>query len=157
MKFTERGRRIYNMDFLALVDVLEEQITNAAKVPMSGKCMLDREEMIDIIRALRERIPEDIRQANWIKEERQKILNDAKKEANNILKEAENRFQVMIEDHEVTKKAMEQAKEIVETANRKAKEIRLGTRDYVDGILGVFETSLEEKLKVIREDRNSLK
>lgn len=78
------------MDFLALVDVLEDQITTAAKVPMSGKCMVDREEMLDIIKELRERVPEDIKQANWIKEERQKILVEARKEASNILKEAEN-------------------------------------------------------------------
>lgn len=145
------------MEFMVLIDVLEEQVTNAAKVPMSGKCMLDREELLDIIRALRERVPEDIKQANWIKDERQKILIEARKEANNILKEAENRFQSMVDEHEITKKAIEQAKEIVENANRKAKEIRLGTRDYVDSILGVLENSLSEKLKVIQEDRKSLK
>lgn len=145
------------MEFVGLIDVLEEQVMNASKVPMSGKCMLDREELLDIIRALRERVPEDIRQANWIKEERQKILIEARKEANNILKEAENRFQAMVDEHEITKRAMEQGKETIENANRKAKEIRLGTRDYVDSLLGVLENSLVEKLKVIREDRKSLK
>ncbi len=145
------------MDFLALVDVLEDQITTAAKVPMSGKCMVDREEMLDIIKELRERVPEDIKQANWIKEERQKILVEARKEAGNILKEAETRFQAMVDEHEITKRATEQAKETVANANRKAKEIRLGTRDYVDSLLGVLENSLAEKLKVVQEDRKSLK
>lgn len=144
------------MDFLALVDVLEDQITTAAKVPMSGKCMVDREEMLDIIKELRKRVPEDIKQANWIKDERQKILVEARKEANDILKEAETRFQAMIDEHEITKRATEQAKETVANANRKAKEIRLGTRDYVDSLLGVLENSLAEKLKVVQEDRKSL-
>ena len=144
------------MDFLALVDVLEDQITTAAKVPMSGKCMVDRAEMLDIIKELRERVPEDIKQANWIKEERQKILVEARKEASNILKEAEERFQAMVDEHEITKRATEQAKETVANANRKAKEIRLGTRDYVDSLLGVLENSLAEKLKVVQEDRKSL-
>lgn len=145
------------MDFLALVDVLEEQIANAAKVPMSAKCMVDREEMFELIKELRERVPEEIKQANWIKDERQKILAEAKKEANNILKEAEIRFQAMVDEHEITKRATEQAKETVANANRKAKEIRLGTKDYVDGLLGVLENSLAEKLKVVQEDRKSLK
>lgn len=144
------------MDFLALVDVLEDQITSAAKVPMSGKCMVDREEMLDIIKELRERVPEEIKQANWIKEERQKILVEARKEAGAILKEAEVRFQAMVDEHEITKRATEQAKETVANANRKAKEIRLGTRDYVDSLLGVLENSLAEKLKVVQEDRKSL-
>jgi len=145
------------MEFLGLIDVLEEQVTNASKVPMSGKCMLDREEILDIIRALRERVPEDIKQANWIKDERQKILIEARKEANNVMKEAETRFHELVDENEITKKAAEQAKETIENANKKAKEIRLGTRDYVDSLLGVLEESLSEKLAVVREDRKSLK
>ena len=145
------------MEFLGLIDVLEEQVINAAKVPMSGKCMLDREEILDIIRALRERVPEDIKQANWIKDERQKILQNAKKEANGILKEAEGRLQAMTDEHEISKRAMAQAKDIIENANKKAKDIKMGTREYVDGILGVLEDSMTEKLNTIREDRKSLK
>jgi len=145
------------MEFLGLIDVLEEQVVNAGKIPMSGKCMLDREELLDIIRALKERVPEDVKQAIKIKEERQNILVDAKKEANNILKEAESRYQMMVDESEITKKANEKADQIIETAKNKAKEIRVGTHDYVDNLLGTLEGILTDKLNTVREDRNSLK
>ena len=38
------------MEFLALIDVLEEMVENAARVPFSNKCMLDRDDLLDIIR-----------------------------------------------------------------------------------------------------------
>jgi len=145
------------MDFLGLVDVLEEQVVNAGKIPMSGKCMMDRDELLDLIKELRERVPEDIKQANWIREERQKILADAKKEANNILKEAESRFQSMVDESEIVKKANIRANEIIESARQKSKEMRISTHDYIDSLLGSLENSLADKLNVIREDRKSLK
>jgi vacuolar-type H+-ATPase subunit H len=145
------------MEFLALIDVLEEMVENAARVPFSNKCMLDRDDLLDIIRELRERLPEDIKQAKWITEERQKILADAQRDANYILKEAENRFQELVDEHEITKRANAQASEIIENTKKKAREIRLGTREYVDSILADLERSLAEKLKTIQEDRRSLR
>lgn len=145
------------MEYLGLIGVLEELVETAPKVPFSNKCMLDRDEMLDLIRELRERLPEDIKQAKWIKDERQKLLADAQKEANGILKEAENKFQELVDEHEITKKASEQARDIIEDTNKKSKGIRLGTRDYVDGILGDLEKTLSTTLKTIQEDRRSLK
>jgi len=145
------------MEFLALLDVLEDMVENAAKVPFSNKCVLDRDDLLDIIRELRERLPEDIKQAKWITEERQKILADAQRDANYILKEAENRFQALVDEHEITKRATAQANEIIENSKKKAREIRLGTREYVDSILADLERILAEKLKAVQEDRKSLK
>ena len=69
------------MEFLSLVNMIEELVENASGVPFSGKCMLDRDEMLDLIRELKERLPEDIKQARWIKEERNKIISEAQREA----------------------------------------------------------------------------
>ena len=145
------------MEFLSLVNMIEELVENASGVPFSGKCMLDRDEMLDLIRELKERLPEDIKQARWIKEERNKIISEAQREANSILKEAENRFQALVDEHEITKKANEQGREIIENANKRARDIRLGTKEYVDGILMQLEKSLVEQVKTIQEDRRSMK
>lgn len=145
------------MEYLGLIGVLEELVETAAKVPFSNKCMMDRDELLDLIRELRERLPEDIKQAKWIKDERQKILSDAQKEANGILKEAENKFQELVDEHEITKKANQQARDLIEDSSKKAKSIRLGTRDYVDGVLADLEKTLASSLKTIQEDRRSLK
>jgi len=65
---------------------------------------VDKEEILEIIKEIRLKLPDDIKQAKWIKEERQRILLEAQKEANNIIKDAENKIASLIDEHEITKK-----------------------------------------------------
>ena len=96
-------------------------------------------------------MPDELKQAKWIKEERQRILVEAQNEADGIIKEAENRIISMIDEHEITRKAYEKKVEIIETANEMSREITKGTKDYADNLLSNVEGALEEALKVIRE------
>ena len=46
-----------------------------------GKALIDREELLEIIKEIRIQLPDEVKQAQWIKEERQRILVEAQKEA----------------------------------------------------------------------------
>mgnify|MGYP002519750778 CR=1 FL=1 len=70
-----------------------------------------------------------LKQAKWIKEERQRILEQAKQEADGVVKEAENRIISMIDEHEITRKAYEQKAEIIETANEFAAVVTGNLKD----------------------------
>ena len=61
------------------------------------------EEILEIVKELRLKLPDDIKQAKWVKEERQRILTDAQKEANNLIKDAEGKIASMVNEHEITK------------------------------------------------------
>ena len=119
--------------------------------------LVDKEEILEIISELRLKLPEELKQAKWIKEERQRILVEAQKEADDIVKEAENRIISMIDEHEITKKAYEKKAEIIETANEMSREISKGTKDYADNVLNGIEVALQEALKIIQNNRNELK
>ena len=73
---------------------------------------------MEIIKDVRLKLPDELKQAKWIKEERGRILQEAQKEADDIVREAENRIISMIDEHEITRKAYEQKAEIIETAKR---------------------------------------
>lgn len=145
------------MEILSILETLEEVIEKSVSVPFSGKCMVDREEILEIIKEMRLKLPDDIKQAKWVKEERQKILLEAQKEANSIIKDAENKIASLVDEHEITKKAYEQANEIVSNAQKNAREIRLGTKEYADNVLSKVEEILEETLEVIRANRQEMK
>ena len=113
--------------------------------------------MLDIIKEIRLKLPEELKQAKWVKEERGRILVEAQKEADEIIKEAENRIISMIDEHEITKQAYEQKTQIIEIANEKAREISNGTKMYADNILEKAEVVLEEALKTIQNNRKELK
>lgn len=145
------------MEILAILETLEDLIEKAPSVPFSGKCLVDREEVLEIIKEIRLKLPDDIKQAKWVKDERQRILLEAQKEANNIIKEAESKIASLVDEHEITRKAYEQANEIISNAQKNARDIRLGTREYADGILNKVEDILRDTLEVLRMNREELK
>ncbi len=145
------------MEILSILETLEDLIERSFYVPLLGKCLVDKEEVLEIIKEARLKLPDDIKQAKWVKEERQRILMEAQKEANNVVKETENRISQMIDEHEITKRAYDQANEIIANAQKSAREIRLGTKEYADGILGKVESILRETLELIQANREELK
>jgi len=145
------------MEILTVLETLEDLVERSSGVPFSGKCLVDREEVLEIIKEMRLKLPDDIKQAKWVKEERQKILLEAQKEANNILKDAENKIASLVDEHEITKKAYEQANEIISSAQKNAREIRLGAREYADSVLNKVEEILTDATDVIKTNRSELK
>lgn len=145
------------MEILAILETLEDVVEKSVSLPFSGKCLIDKEEILEIIKEMRLKLPDDIKQAKWVKEERQRILLEAQKEANNIIKDAENKISSLVDEHEITKKAYEQANEIVANAQKNAREIRLGTREYADNVLSKVEEILSDTIEVIRANREELK
>lgn len=145
------------MEIFTLLENIEDILEKSKGVPFSNKVLVDKEEILEQISDLRLKLPEELKQAKWIKEERQRILVEAQKEADDIVKEAENRIISMIDEHEITKKAYEKKAEIIETANEMSREISKGTKDYADNVLNGIEVALQEALKIIQNNRNELK
>jgi dsDNA-specific endonuclease/ATPase MutS2 len=145
------------MEIFTLLDELEEYLEGARTIPFTNKGILDKEEILDIIKEIRLKLPDELKQAKWIKEERARILVEAQKEADGIVKEAENRIISMIDEHEITRKAYEQKAQIIETANEMSREISKGTKDYADNILEKVESVLQDALRTIENNRKELK
>lgn len=144
------------MEIFTLLETLEDTLEKSRRIPFSGKGILDKEELLDIIKEIRLKLPDELKQAKWVKEERGRILIEAQKEADDIVKEAENRIIAMIDEHEITRKAYEQKAEIIETANEMSREISKGTKDYADNLLQNIEIALEDALKTIQNNRREL-
>ncbi len=145
------------MELFTLLETLEEMLENSKTVPFSGKSIVEKDEILDIIKEIRLKLPDELKQAKWVKEERQRILVEAQKEADDIVKEAENRIISMIDEHEITRKAYEQKAQIIETANEMSREISKGTKDYADNLLEKIEVVLEDALKTVQNNRKELK
>ena len=145
------------MEVLSLLETIEEMLNKSASIPLTKKSLVDRDELIDVVKEIRLKLPDELKQAKWVKEERQKILVDAQKEANQLIKEAENKIISMIDEHEITKKAYEQKAEIIDSANAFSKVLIDGTKKYADEILAELEANLQDKLAVIKENRSELR
>lgn len=153
-----------DMDALELINELEDIIDKGVAVPFTGRCMLDKEELLEIIQEIRLKLPTDLEQAKWIKAERQNIINDANKEADEIIKVANDKLIAMIDENEITKKAMAAAAEITDSANAEAQAAKSSSYQYADYLLENVETvvlktirDLEQCTSIVRDNRNQLK
>ena len=145
------------MEIFTLLENLEDLLGDGTKVPFSSKVMVDADELREILEEIKLKLPDELKQAKWVKEERQRIIQDANKEAEDIVREAETKIISMIDDHEITRQAIAQKEEIIESANKVSKEISMGTREYADALLERLEEILNETLGVIRNNRKELK
>ena len=140
-----------------LLQAIEDMVDGGANVPFTKKIMLDKDAVLDVVKEIRFKLTDELKQAKWVKEERQRILLDAQKEAGELIKEAENRIIAMIDEHEITKKAYEKKAEIIDDAEAYSKELVSATKDHADGILAELEGILKEKLETVKSNRKELK
>lgn len=133
------------MEIFALLDKLEDMLERISVIPVIDKGVIsqkDKEEMLGIIGEIRLKSPDELKQAKWIKEERERIIAEAEKEAKDILDEADHRIISMINEHEITQKALEKKDDIMTAANEIYRNITQDALKYEDEVFGGIENTI---------------
>ena len=142
------------MDIMEIIEFMEETIDKAPTVPLSGKILLDKEEILDYIQEMRLSYPDELKEAKWVKEERERIISEAEARADSMIKTAETKMLQMVDENEITKQAQEYANSLVEDAKAQSTKLITDSDQYADDILGDVERRLEMLLKKVTDDRN---
>lgn len=156
------------MDINQLIEELEDIIDDGGSVPFSKKVLVDADEVTDILNDMRQSLPEEIKQAQWVTDEKDRILSEADREAKSIVEDARkqsddivneglDRVHNMIDEHEITKKAEEYGEEIVTKAEKNARMLKSQSINYVDEMLLATQDKLKELLDLLEENRNELR
>src|SRR5918994_1029146 len=78
-------------DILYLVDRLEELVSMGKRVPLSSRVMVEEEEFLALVDQLRVAVPNEIKQAQRVIKERERIIGEAQEEAGKILNGAKEK------------------------------------------------------------------
>lgn len=132
------------MKVLELLDEIEEIVDTSTSFPLTGKIMVDAEEILEIVKEIRVELPDEIQQAQWIKDERQRILEEAKKEYEAVINDAKRQAEVLVENDDIVVKSKMRADEIMRIAEENCKQLKLNTFDYIDSILFNFQDKMEQ-------------
>jgi len=141
------------MEILQIIDILEDKVEQSKTIPLLNRALIDREDILASIEELRLHLPDDMKQARFIKDERKRILAEAQAEAEEIIKNATLKTEKMVEEHEITKKAYEQANQIISAAQKNSRELRMGARQYVDSLFADTDAKLTKAQSIIRKAR----
>ena len=141
-----------------ILDMMDDLLDKAATVPLSvKKSIVDCDKIRDCINDIRLNLPQEIKQAKLIVQDRQSIIADANKEAELIIRRAEERAKIIVSNDEITKAAKQKASEMMTQSQTKAKEIRGATNDYIEDILTKTEECLQSNLSEIRKTKQAVR
>ncbi|ERI92871.1 hypothetical protein HMPREF1982_02029 [Clostridiales bacterium oral taxon 876 str. F0540] len=133
------------MEVIKLLEYLQEIFETSSKVPVTGKILVDKKEVLSVLDQIINYLPDEFKKAQWIVEEKERILGEVLEEATTLKKESIDMLKKQIENHDITKEAKVRAEEIIASAQRDAKAMRLGARDYADEILCQLEKEINDK------------
>lgn len=140
------------MKFLELIDELLEYIEHSSNLPLSSKSVIDKIEIIELIKEIKNKIPEEMNKAKWIIKERDRIIREAKEEAESMLNNSGEQLRKLVDEHEITKNAKQKANDIIHEVQNKKTEINDSILEYANDILKGLETNLEKQLSQIKEN-----
>ena len=141
------------MNLLELLEYLDDELSRAAAVPLTGKRLVDAEKCLDIVSELRVNLPDDVKDAEVIVRDRDAILAEAHQQADQIIAEAQQQFEQMVAAHAVTQEAQRRANAIVSEAMEVAQEERDSCTEYLNDVLGGVEEHLDRVLNDIYNNR----
>ncbi|MDR1778801.1 MAG: ATPase [Clostridiales Family XIII bacterium] len=129
------------MKVLDLLDELEEIASTSTG--MLNRIIVDKSELQEIVKEIRNALPDEIQQAQFIKNERQRILEEAKHEYELLIKDAEKQAEIMIDQHEITQQSKQRSREILTDAETRVKQLKMDTYEYIDKILFDFQEKMD--------------
>lgn len=104
------------------IDQLEDLVSNGKRVPMSHKVMVDEDEFIQVLEEIRSTIPVEIREAQRLLKERERLIGEAQEQASRIINDAQRRASVLVSDHTVLAEAKQHAEELLRAAEKRRQE-----------------------------------
>ncbi len=132
------------MRVLELLEEIEEIVDTAAGFPLTGKIMVDSQELLEIVREIRAELPDEIQQAQWIKNERERIIDEAKNQYEKVISDAQKQADALVENNDITTKSKLRADELMKVTENTARQLKIGTYDYLDGILYSFQGKMSQ-------------
>jgi len=142
------------MDILHLVDRLEELFNEARAVPFTRNVVVDEDKMLDIIDQMRVTIPEEVKKAQQMVAQRDRIIAQAQEEASRIVTLAKEKAEQIVEREAIVKSAQTRAAQIVNQAREDAAATRRDADTYVIDSLQALE---EEVSRLLTQVRNGIR
>ena len=146
------------MNIEEILDMMDDTLDKAWSLPMTGgRCVVDVEQMREMLDEIRINLPGEIKQAKNIVADRNEILRAAKAEAEQLVRRAEDRARVLVSQEAVLKEAQAKANELLSQTQSRTREMKMAAQEFSDGKLRETEESLTRALTDLRETRQRLK
>ena len=119
------------MDILQLIDRLEELFNDAKAVPFTHNVIVDEDRMLELIDQMRISIPEEVKKAQQVVAQRDRVMAQAQEEANRTLDIARQKADQLTQKDMIAQEAQRRAEQILAQARADAEATRIDADNYV--------------------------
>ncbi|HUF39436.1 MAG TPA: hypothetical protein VMN57_13000 [Anaerolineales bacterium] len=131
------------MDILHLVDRLEELFNSSRGIWFTHQVVVDEDRMLDLIDQMRVSIPEEVKKAQQILAQKDRVLAQAQEEANRTIQLAREKSDQLVERDVIVQAANARAEQIVAKARREGDAAKRDADKYVFDSLSRLYRELE--------------
>ena len=146
-----------NLGLATILKDLEETITSASRVPLSGKVLVDGEAVLECVDKIYAALPEELKQAKRVLENSDKLLESVEGQSKRIISEARQQADLLTQETEIYQEAGRRAQAILEQSEKAAIQLRHESIHYCDDVLRQLEENIEKILSGISKNRDDLK
>ena len=144
------------MDILHLVDRLEELFNESRSIPLTHSVVVDEDRMLDIIDQMRVSIPDEIKKAQQLLAQRDRIIAQGQEEANRIISLAKEKGEQVLNRDSIVQAAQTRAEQIIAQARSECEATKREADEYVLETLTRLEIELERSLTQVRNGVRAL-
>jgi vacuolar-type H+-ATPase subunit H len=119
------------VDILYLVDRLENLIAGSRRMPLVNQIIIKESDILNIVDQLRTTIPDEIKQARRIIQDKERILAQAQADANALLARARDESEQTVNREGLLKAADARSQELVRRAEEEAEQLKNEADGYV--------------------------
>ncbi|MGL4990380.1 MAG: hypothetical protein ACRC57_04310 [Sarcina sp.] len=138
-----------NFETLELIELVYEMVERGTKVPISGKIMIDKKEILDKLHEIINMYPSEIRRAQMVLRQREDMMKEADIRLSNAKRESIDIIENQVKNHDIVREAKERAQIIKAQAAEESRQIRLYAREYANDMLLDLENHIENLTKQV--------
>ncbi len=132
------------MDILQLIDRLEELFNESKAFPFTHNVMVDEDRMLELIDQMRIAIPEEVKKAQQLIAQRDRVMAQAQEEANRTLALAREKADALTQKDSIAIEAQRRAEQIKAQALIDAENTRADADNYVLDSLTQLQNELDK-------------
>ena len=143
-----------NNDVQHLLDMLYEMIDGAKNAPLtSDKCILNRDEALDLLDEIRAQLPVELSRAQELIRAKEDYVKAAKRDVERMMQQAEQDAKNKVSETEVLSIAREKSHEIIKKAEDRSREMYRVANEYTEDALRRTEEAIQMALEEVKQSR----
>ena len=144
------------MDILYLVDRLENLISSSRKMPLVNQVILKESDILNIVDQMRTAIPEEVKQARRIIQDKERIFAQAQADATALLTRARQETERAMNREGLLRAAEDRSKELVREAEERSKELVRQAEEHSEQLKNDADDYVAETLRALHDHLSNI-